>query len=554
MNLAFETTIQNITEGDIVTFFINEETMSINEKALSSRNGQRFIVSNISDDGKEVNIVSATYNTTSSDGCGGISSNCTGSIFKISDNILMLAEGITFAPDRKLHIFSHQHGFLQKDTPFTVVLNNVRGKVELNGGTFLVHSVASENTLVMDNQNIEYSDDNKYFGSGNVTKVEPTTCYKIRRVSQRLANNPFFVHNVVVELMENDKGIMLSKGDEIVIHDAMQNSVVKNRVTIIYTFTTQVKTLQEFDYMKLHLSSSMVSYESENPPQIYDYESLCGNLKWELNTSRSNHEIVLNFTVIKNTLEPGKECLLSIIGFKTNNATEANTSFIQIASNADTIDDERILKVKEFYSDSIGTSIIENRLTTNETVLPVLFNRPLLLTYKFALSSSIDNGTRIVLKLPGFTVPTNGVVYVEEPTNCHGVQWNVFEWNATEEVLTIENFNNVSLSLYKICHIRISGMYSPESTVTPKNDLNRIVKIYKIDESGSQNFITKETPIQYSPPVGISFSENTKLSIRRPSIETPSRIIFAFAVNVKVISGDTINITLPGLRNIQTLK
>jgi hypothetical protein len=98
MNLAFETTIQNITEGDIVTFFINE-------KALSSRNGQRFIVSNISDDGKEVNIVSATYNTTSSDGCGGISSNCTGSIFKISDNTLMLAEGITFAPDRKLHIF-----------------------------------------------------------------------------------------------------------------------------------------------------------------------------------------------------------------------------------------------------------------------------------------------------------------------------------------------------------------------------------------------------------------------------------------------------------------
>ena len=36
------------------------------------------------------------------------SSNCTGSIFKISDNTLMLAEGITFAPDRKLHILNLQ--------------------------------------------------------------------------------------------------------------------------------------------------------------------------------------------------------------------------------------------------------------------------------------------------------------------------------------------------------------------------------------------------------------------------------------------------------------
>ena len=237
--------------------------------------------------------------------------DCDGSVFKISDRVLSLVNGVQAVKksETELKVFAYQHGLALNDL---VVANGILGKSELNGGTFIVKHVQDPNTIMLENYNIKISS-NHYYGKGFMYKLTPNNCYNIRKVSQGYISANGASPNIMLELSDiTNTKFPVSEGDEIILSDIMQNADVGHRVTMTFLFATQTIGLNAYDTIIASIPDEIIYFDDINP-SIHDDASSCFGNRWNMNilatrsgpTGRLNveHITIINFTTIRITFD-----------------------------------------------------------------------------------------------------------------------------------------------------------------------------------------------------------------------------------------------------------
>ena len=103
----------------------------------------------------------------------------------------------------------------------------------------------------------------------------------------------------------------------------------------------------------------------------------------------------------------------------------------------------------------------------------------------------------------------------------------------------------MTLPAYHVCSVFVSGLLTPLKN-QPQNYNERKISIYTAKKIEDIAFIAMKQSIPFSPAIGIFSPRSTRLTVRRPGVNTLTRVVIDFSLNVDVSNGAVLQLKLPG--------